>query len=208
MRGLNLTQSDNNPEPVLPSEESLEQEYQRLRAKNRKAVRKRAAILTLAALTAFGFKYRREATAWTLGNWYAIGSEVAVEKADHAVERAIANHTLVVDVRTSAEFAVSRALGARSLPLDALKSHGWPADWPTDRPVLIYCTLGERSREAAALLKQNGLQVSCIRGGIIALAQVGESLENDAGRTWRVHVGTKGRAWMLPDTFVGIRPEK
>ena len=61
---------------------------------------------------------------------------------------------LLVDVRTPEEFATGHIPGAVNIPLPSLPER--MATLPHDRPIILYCSSGVRSREAAKILTQGG----------------------------------------------------
>jgi len=77
----------------------------------------------------------------------------------------------LVDVREPWEWAVSNlaAQGARLIPLAELPARG--SEIPTDRPVVVYCRSGQRSRAGARQLLDMGFGgVRSMRGGLRAWA--------------------------------------
>jgi adenylyltransferase/sulfurtransferase len=78
----------------------------------------------------------------------------------------------LLDVREPWEWAVSNLAerGARLIPLDELESR--LGEIPGDRPVIVYCRTGQRSEDAARLMRQAGRdKVSNLRGGMVAWAR-------------------------------------
>ncbi len=74
----------------------------------------------------------------------------------------------LVDVREPAERAIAALPGALALPLGELLAGGWRT-LPTDRPIVAFCHVGVRSRQAALALLAAGLpEVSHLTGGIDA----------------------------------------
>jgi rhodanese-related sulfurtransferase len=73
---------------------------------------------------------------------------------------------VLIDVRSKAEFEVSHLLGAISWPLD--QRQVWPiAKLPTNRQVVVYCSVGYRSERAAVFLQEAGVKnVFNLFGGI------------------------------------------
>lgn len=72
--------------------------------------------------------------------------------------------TLLIDVRSVAEFAAFN-LGGSNIPLDDLR----PEDPRLgDRPLLLVCQTGVRSRRAAERLRAAGRAAFSLRGGILA----------------------------------------
>jgi adenylyltransferase/sulfurtransferase len=83
----------------------------------------------------------------------------------------------LLDVRESWEWSVSSLapLGARLVPLAELGER--LSEVPLDRPVVVYCRSGQRSRTAARRLLDHGLtDVRSMRGGLRAWA---EQLDTD-----------------------------
>lgn len=83
---------------------------------------------------------------------------------------------LLIDVREPDEWQSARIPGARLVPrgeiLDRLE------EIPRDRPLVIQCRSGARSRDAAAALQQQGFRpVVNLRGGILAWANAGLPVE-------------------------------
>jgi adenylyltransferase/sulfurtransferase len=78
----------------------------------------------------------------------------------------------LLDVREPWEWAVSNLAdrGARLIPLKELEER--LGEIPAGRPVVIYCRTGQRSLDAALLMREAGwVDVSNLRGGIIAWAR-------------------------------------
>ena len=71
----------------------------------------------------------------------------------------------VLDVRTKQEFAGGALPGARNIPLDTLRTRMGELD--RDRPVYVYCGVGQRAYNAVRILMQNGFgDVWNIAGGV------------------------------------------
>jgi rhodanese-related sulfurtransferase len=67
----------------------------------------------------------------------------------------LARGARLVDVRTSEEFGDGHLRGAANLPLDALADRLDALPDPA-APVVVYCRSGNRSAQAAALLREKG----------------------------------------------------
>lgn len=61
---------------------------------------------------------------------------------------------VLLDVRSSAEFASGNAPGSRNIPLPELSAR--LGEVPRNVPVVVCCASGTRSAMAAAVLKKNG----------------------------------------------------
>ena len=70
----------------------------------------------------------------------------------------------LVDCREPWEWQLARLEGARLAPLGELEVH--VDDLPRDRPAIVYCHHGVRSRHGAQLLREAGLDAYSLAGGI------------------------------------------
>lgn len=66
---------------------------------------------------------------------------------------ALADNTLIIDVRNPEEFAVSHVQSATLLPVGDIAAGKMP-NVPKDTPMAVYCRSGNRSSQATQLLKQ------------------------------------------------------
>ena len=69
--------------------------------------------------------------------------------------RLVENGALLLDVRTSQEFAAGHIPNAVNIPVQELDRRMGELG-PKDRPVVIYCRSGRRSSHAATMLKKAG----------------------------------------------------
>ncbi len=92
-------------------------------------------------------------------------------------ERLDRGEVLLLDVREPAEYRAEHISGAYLYPLSQLENLPIP---PSDRPVAIHCQTGRRSRQAAHWLRQQGLAVVELEGGIDAWKKVGLRTEGSA----------------------------
>ena len=72
---------------------------------------------------------------------------------------------MLLDVRTPQEFASGHIAGAENISLQSLPQR--IGEIPQDRPIVIYCRSGSRSRTAARVLTQAGYVDVYDLGGII-----------------------------------------
>ncbi|MCX6218821.1 molybdopterin-synthase adenylyltransferase MoeB [Spirosoma sp.] len=80
------------------------------------------------------------------------------------------NRSFLVDVREPHEYEREN-MGGQLLPLAELYKH--PERVPSDRPVVIHCQSGARSRKAVAFLRAQGYQnVLSLQGGLNALKRL------------------------------------
>lgn len=89
---------------------------------------------------------------------------------------------LLVDVRTAAEWEVSHLAGARSVPQPDPAAAPF-ADLPRNTPMVVYCSVGWRSANAAQRLRAAGFsEVRNLSGGIFVWANRGHRLVRPDGR--------------------------
>ena len=69
----------------------------------------------------------------------------------------------LVDVRSLSEFAAGHIPGAVNIPLETLRDR--LGELPRDRPLAVYCQVGQRGYVATRILLQHGFAVSNIGGG-------------------------------------------
>ncbi len=78
-----------------------------------------------------------------------------------AVDR---SNTLILDVRTHAEFSFGSLVGAVNIPVDDLRSR--LAEIPKDKEIYLYCAIGLRGYLALRILRANGYKnVKNVSGG-------------------------------------------
>lgn len=70
---------------------------------------------------------------------------------------------VVVDVRTPKEFAAGHIPGAVNVPVDWLRDE--LSGLPRDRPLVVYCQVGQRGYLATRVLRQAGFEASNLSGG-------------------------------------------
>jgi rhodanese-related sulfurtransferase len=78
---------------------------------------------------------------------------------------------LLIDVRTPEEFASGHIAGAINISLQSLPDR--LNEVPHDKPVVVYCHSGNRSAQAASLLKKAGYTNIYDLGGILAWTAAG-----------------------------------
>ncbi len=73
------------------------------------------------------------------------------------------NAVTILDVRTRDEFATGAIDGAENIPLDELRTRS--SEIPTDKPVYLYCAVGQRGYLAYKILTARGYSVKNLSGG-------------------------------------------
>lgn len=101
--------------------------------------------------------------------------EVSREEAQRLVEEG----AQLIDVRADHEWDAGRIPGAKHLPLAELNERTGEID--QDRPVVLYCRGGTRSRMAADVLATAGYDASKLTGGIVGWDEAGLRLEPEGG---------------------------
>lgn len=69
---------------------------------------------------------------------------------------------IILDVRTTGEFASEHIKGSKNIPLDQISTKINEIK-KLNKPVIACCRSGMRSSQATSILKQNGIE--CINGG-------------------------------------------
>ena len=77
--------------------------------------------------------------------------------------------TLILDVRTSSDFANGHIKGAKNIPLKEFAGSVDKLSGDKDKPVLLYCNSGSSVAVAIKLLKKAGFaKINNLEGGIAA----------------------------------------
>ena len=76
----------------------------------------------------------------------------------------VADTVTLVDVRSPEEFAAGHVTGAVNMDVNTLRSR--LGDIPQDKPVWVYCQVGQRGYYAQRLLVQHGVPAVNVLGGI------------------------------------------
>ncbi|MEV4859100.1 rhodanese-like domain-containing protein [Streptomyces ossamyceticus] len=96
---------------------------------------------------------------------------MAREVTQEAFAAAWAAGALVVDVREADEYAAGHVPGARLMALRTVPTRC--GELPTDRPVFVICTSGNRSRTAADWMNSRGVDAYSVTGGTGTWARAG-----------------------------------
>jgi len=91
------------------------------------------------------------------------------------LERRLSQGELLVDVREHDEWRQFRIAGARHVPLADIPSRA--DELPTDRPVLLICARGGRSRAAAEYLRSQGVDAINVAAGTLGWIEAGKPVE-------------------------------
>jgi len=80
----------------------------------------------------------------------------------HDVDGLVTQGWTLVDVRTAEEHARGAIAGSINVPIDSLRDQ---VDTLGDRPIVVYCEVGQRGHTATALMQELGFQVRNLDGG-------------------------------------------
>jgi rhodanese-related sulfurtransferase len=113
------------------------------------------------------------------------GSEAADGRLPHSVRAHRALELLqhgaqVIDVREVAEWKTGHAAQATHIPLGQVASSA--GRLTKDRPVVVMCQTGTRSRSAAHQLRSQGFEATSLSGGIGAWRAAGGAVVGSRGR--------------------------
>lgn len=110
---------------------------------------------------------------------------------------------LLLDTRTAAEYRVSHLRGARFVAYDTYQQTDL-SGFSRTQPVVVYCTVGARSEQVGAWLRQQGFQdVRNLYGGIFQWLNDGYGVVNAQGPTTNVHpYSLLWRPWLKKGTPV------
>lgn len=97
-------------------------------------------------------------------------------RAEELVELLKQGAVSLVDTREPAVFARSRLPGATSLPLDELRGRLAELHMLPGHPVL-YCRAGDKTKDLAAELEAQGIEVAFLEGGVLGWEGAGFALE-------------------------------
>lgn len=84
------------------------------------------------------------------------------------VRQLLADGAAIFDVREKYEFNQGHIVGAKNIPLSELRQR--VEEFPRDRPVFLHCRSGQRSYNAARVLKHHGIDARNIAAGFLGLS--------------------------------------
>ena len=107
------------------------------------------------------------------------GDGITEIDANEAAELIKGKNAVVVDVRTSAEYAAGRIPKATHIPLRQLPQRLGGLKKYQNRPIVVSCRTGRRSASACAYLAENGFEeVYNLKGGLRAWAHAKQMIES------------------------------
>jgi phage shock protein E len=78
------------------------------------------------------------------------------------IQEFVEKGAVIIDVRTTGEFASGHIKGSKNIPLDKIATKVSELK-KLNKPIIACCRSGARSGQATSFLKQNG--IDCINGG-------------------------------------------
>lgn len=95
-----------------------------------------------------------------------VGAKVTALQATQIINQ---GKTLILDVRSAADFAAGHIRDAKNIPLKELKGRVAELEKFKGRPVIVVCSKGLQSNKATALLKKEGYtEATSLLGGLDA----------------------------------------
>ncbi len=76
--------------------------------------------------------------------------------------------TILLDVRTVAEYSGGKIKGSINIPLHELRRRMFELEKYREREIIVYCASGNRSIPATQMLMKNGFRAANMRGGLAA----------------------------------------
>ena len=89
-----------------------------------------------------------------------------------AIKRVDAGEAVLIDVRSTDEYAAEHAAGARHIDVERLAA-GYDPSLPKDTQIYLYCRSGGRASHAESILEDMGYQNVANLGGLCSWAQAG-----------------------------------
>lgn len=131
-------------------------------------------------LTACGADAPAKSTAPSVATSAALAgpASVRVVQPPEAVALIARAGTVVLDVRTPAEFGTGHVAGARNLDIN---SSGFDAEitaLPRDASYVVYCHSGNRSAAAVKIMRGKGFKQVADAGGLAALVAAGATISS------------------------------
>ncbi len=115
-------------------------------------------LIIIAGLVAYNF-IKRFLLTKSIKQYSAIEANDAVKKNRNAV---------LLDVRTSSERSAQQIKGSIHIPLNELRNRSNELKKYKDKEIICYCRTGNRSINAASILKKHGFNTANLKGGIVS----------------------------------------
>ncbi|MGO9465908.1 MAG: FAD-dependent oxidoreductase [Isosphaeraceae bacterium] len=107
------------------------------------------------------------------GLWRGDHPQVSAEQVSGVAGQRDEDRPVLLDVRTPEEYRQGHIAGARNIPVDALRDR--LDEVPRDRPVVVYCQVGQLGYLATRMLVQKGYHAANLSGGFKAFQMLARS---------------------------------
>ena len=146
--------------------------------------------LGAAAMLLWWFMDHRYGTAWAISvvrDRFPDVAQLSVAELERLVAGEAGSRPVLLDARSTEEYAVSHLPGAVSLPVETVKDETL-RELAASAPYVVYCSAGYRACELARRLHQVGIhQVQNLEGGIFAWANAGHPVHRAGQPVQAVH---------------------
>ncbi len=146
--------------------------------------------LGAAAMLLWWFMDHRHGTAWAISvvrDRFPDVAQLSVAELERLVAGEAGSRPVLLDARSTEEYAVSHLPGAVSLPVETVKEEAL-RELAASASYVIYCSAGYRACELARRLHQAGIhQVQNLEGGIFAWANAGHPVHRAGQPVQAVH---------------------
>lgn len=146
--------------------------------------------LGAAAMLLWWFMDHRHGTAWAISvvrDRFPDVAQLSVAELERLVAGEAGSRPVLLDARSTEEYAVSHLPGAVSLPVETVKDETH-RELAASASYVVYCSAGYRACELARRLHQAGIhQVQNLEGGIFAWANAGHPVHRAGQPAQAVH---------------------
>lgn len=146
--------------------------------------------LGAAAMLLWWFMDHRHGTAWAISvvrDRFPDVAQLSVAELERWVAGEAGSRPVLLDARSTEEYAVSHLPGALSLPVKTVTDETL-RELAASAPYVVYCSAGYRACELARRLHQAGIhQVQNLEGGIFAWANAGHPVHRAGQPVQAVH---------------------
>ena len=92
--------------------------------------------------------------------------QYSASEANEVVKKS--RNAVLLDVRTSSERSAKQIKGSIHIPINELRNRSSELKKFQDKEIICYCRTGNRSLNAASLLKKQGFNSANLKGGIVS----------------------------------------
>jgi rhodanese-related sulfurtransferase len=92
--------------------------------------------------------------------------QYSASEANEVVKKS--RNAVLLDVRTSSERSAKQIKGSIHIPINELRNRSSELKKFQDKEIICYCRTGNRSLNAASMLKKQGFNSANLKGGIVS----------------------------------------